>query len=483
MNTQYSQIQWYNTEILKKNKMKKNKFINKIIPVLAGFLFLTVAYEDRLEINPWQSLSDQQALTTLSGIENAVTGCFDGLQDENLLGANVIQNAEIKSQYIHWQGSYTTYTEMSQKDIQPENLDVSGMWIAGYDGINRSNKVIEAVDIGLDEAGFNEVKDRIKGEALFCRGVLYFEMVRSFGLPYSESSSTDLGIVIKNNPSNDLESATEQLPRSTVKEIYEQAIADIKEAESLLPETSDAGRANKYSCRGYLSRIYLQMSDYSNAANYANQVILSGNYALDTDPTKTFGESFTSEMVFGITNTSTDNFGSINESLNNYWNPNERGDIIMKPSTIALYDEGDLRLGWFFQQDGSWWTNKHIQNDYNVPIIRLAEMYLNRAEALAESGTDPDEALALLNTIRTRSGLVELSGLTTEELISAIQEETIREFMAEGHSLYDLERWRKDIGYSNINITETVPWNDPSLLFPIPQREMDVNDNLVQNPR
>ncbi len=462
--------------------MKNYKFITKIIPVLASILLLAVSCEDRLDINPWQSLSDQQALTTLSGIENAVTGCFDGLQDENLLGTNVIQNAEIKSQYIHWQGSYTSYTEMSQKDINPDNTDVSGMWIAGYDGINRSNKVIEAVDKGLDEAGFDEVKDRIKGEALFCRGVIYFEVVRSFGLPYSENSSSDLGIVIKNNPSNDLESASEQLARSSVKEVYEQAIADLKAAEALLPETSDAGRANKYSCRGYLSRIYLQMKDYTNAASYANQVILSGNYSLDADPVKTFGESFTSEMVFGIINTSTDNFGSNNESLNNYWNPNERGDIIIKPSTIALYETGDLRLGCFFEQDGSWWTNKHIQNDYNVPIIRLAEMYLNRAEALAESGTDTDEALVLLNTIRTRAGLTALADLTTQELINAIQAETIREFMAEGHSLYDLERWRKDIGYSNINLTTTVPWNSPKLLFPIPQREMDVNENLVQNP-
>ena len=95
--------------------MKKYKFIHKIIPGLIGVLFLTIACENRLEIDPWQSLSDQQALTTLSGIENAVTGCFDGLQDENLLGTNVIQCAEIKSQYIHWQGSYTTYTEISQK--------------------------------------------------------------------------------------------------------------------------------------------------------------------------------------------------------------------------------------------------------------------------------------------------------------------------------------------------------------------------------
>ena len=462
--------------------MKKYKFIIRFIPVVIISMFFTVACEDRLEINPWQSLSDQQALTTLSGIENAVTGCFDALQDENLLGTNVIQNAEIKSQYIHWQGSYTSYTEMSQKDIEPNNTDVSGMWIAGYDGINRCNKVIEAVDAGLDEAGFDEARDRIKGEALFCRGVLYFEMARSFGLPYSSSSSSDLGIVIKNNPSNDLESATEQLPRSTVSQTYDQAIADLKAAEGLLPETSDAGRANKFSCRAYLSRIYLQMKDYANSASYALQVINSNYYSLDGDPTKTYGESFTSEMVFGIIHTSTDNFGSNNESLNNYWNPAERGDIIMKPSTMELFEEGDLRLGCYFTEDGSWWTNKHIQDDYNAPIIRLAEMILNRAESLAESGTNLDEALELLNSIRTRAGLSELSGLSQNELIEAIQKETIIEFMAEGHSLYDLQRWRRNIGYSNMDIQETVPWNDPSMVFPIPQREMDVNENLIQNP-
>ncbi len=462
--------------------MKKYKFISRIFLALIGLMLFTVSCEDRLEIDPWQSLSDQQALTTLSGIENAVTGCFDGLQDENLLGTNVIQNAEVLSQYVHWQGSYVSYTEMSQKALTPQNTDVVGMWINGYDGINRCNKVIEAVDKGLDEAGFDAVKDRIKGEALFCRGVIYFETVQSFGLPYSSSSASDLGMVIKNNPSNDLESATEQLPRSTVKETYDQAIADLKAAEALLPTQSDAGRANQFSCKAYLARIYLQMKDYANAANYANQVINSGNYTLTGDPAKLFGEAFTSEMIFGIVHTSTDNFGNNNESLNNYFNPNERGDIIFKPSTLALYEGGDLRLGWFFQQDGSWWTNKHMQDDYNAPIIRLAEMILTRAEALAESGSGLDEALQLLNVVRSRAGVPSLSGLSQSELITAIQDETIREFMGEGHSLYDMQRWRKDIGYSNIGITTTKPWNSQEVVFPIPQREMDVNDNLQQNP-
>ena len=356
------------------------------------------------------------------------------------------------------------------------------MWVSGYDGINRCNKVIEAVTKGLDEAGFDEVKDRIQGEALFCRGVIYFETVQNFGLPYSSSSTSDLGMVIKNTPSNDLESATEQLPRSTVKETYDQAIADLKAAEALLPLASDYGRANKYSCRAYLARIYLQMKDYSNAASYAQQVIGSGNYSLTTDPTKIFGETFTSEMIFGIVHTATDNFGNNNESLANYFNPTQRGDIILKPSSIVLYDVTDLRLGWFYLSDDSWWTNKHDQNDYDAPIIRLAEMILTKAEALAESGTNLDEALTLLNQIRSRAGLVALTGLSQSELIEAIQAETIKEFMCEGHSIYDLQRWRKDIGYSNMDINTTKPWNDPSMVFPIPQREMDVNDNLTQNP-
>ena len=119
---------------------------------------------------------------------------------------------------------------------------------------------------------------------------------------------------------------------------------------------------------------------------------------------------------------------------------------------------------------GNNYTRKHLDRYGNVPIIRLAEMYLTRAEANFRNNTAVGAApLSDINSIRTRVGLPALSSLT----LDAITKERYLELAFEGHNLHEAKRLQKSVGANN--------WNSPKLILPIPQREMDVNKSLVQN--
>lgn len=461
--------------------MKITKFI-----YLSGFMiFFAFGCESRLEIDPWQSKDDELVFTTVNTMENALTGVYDALQEADLYGSNVVQSADLKSQYVRWTGSFPSYSEISDKNMTTLNTEAAGLWVFGYDGINRANRVIDAVDEGIDDPLFESVKDPVKGEALFSRAIIYFELVRNFGLPYSEENISSLGVPVILDGTTTLEQARETPSRNSIEEVYSQIISDLQEAKGLLPEVPRSdGRASKLTCDAFLMRVNMHKRAWSEVITYTDFLIQSGVYSLDGDPVNIFGEFFTNEMIFGIIHTTTDNLGPTNASLNNYYNPNERGDVFIPQSTLDLYQTGDKRLGWFFVQAGRIWVNKYLEDKSNTPVIRFAEVILSKAEALLETGAEnQQEALDLLNQIRNRAGIptLQIDDLTLEALRDSIRIETIREFVAEGHTVYDLQRWRQDVGFSR-DLPDVVPWNDPSLVFPIPQREIDVNPNLVQNP-
>ena len=461
----------------------KTIIMKKIYLIVVFFLAIFTSCEDELDTTPFQSVDDNAVFTTLQGFENAVAGVYDGLQDADVYGANVIQDAEVKAQYVIWGGSFTSYSEIASKTMATVNAESTRLWVDGYDVINRANKVLDALVDGLDDPAFLAVQDRIKGEVLFARAITYYELVRNFGLPYNSGSASDPGVPIILTGTSDVSDAQVGSTRATVSEVFSQIVSDLEDAETLLPAAAAFERVSMYSAKAFLARVYLTMKDYTNANNYANDVIDNGGFSLDGNPASSFGPASSLESVFAIVHTSTDNLSNTNAGLNDYFSPTERADISIPQSTLDLFPAGDARLSsLFMEDDDQMWSNKWIADDANLPIIRLAEMYLISAESLYESGGSEDDATDMLNVIRNRANLADIS-VTGMDLRDSIRMEFIREFIAEGHAVYDLQRWQLPVGYSlATRAGETVPWNAPSLVFPIPQREIDVNDNLSQNP-
>ena len=149
---------------------------------------------------------------------------------------------------------------------------------------------------------------------------------------------------------------------------------------------------------------------------------------------------------------------------------NGRSDCKIKPAHIALYETGDVRRNFFVVSGGNSYSQKHLDPRGNLPIIRLSEMYLTRAEGNFRNGTTVGaRPLDDINVIRRRVGLPVRTAVT----IDNITNERYLELAFEGHNLHEAKRLQKNVG--------SLAWNSPKLILPIPQREMDVNKNRVQN--
>ena len=437
------------------------------------------ACKNPLDLEPKNNISQEQALLTSKDVEVALVGTYADLGLKDFYGGRPFLIADFlaNTNAIEWYGTYEELTQAYRRSLLKTNLFMGNVWRDGYRVINDANNVLAAID-KLDE----DKKERITGEAKFMRGIAYFELVRLFGKAYNDGSpTTNLGVPLVLTPTTTI-TPDQYVSRASVAAIYQQILKDLTEAETALPE-ANGFFATKYAAAGMLARIYLQMGNYAEAAKAADRVITSGNFQLAA----TFAKAFpvvqqddappqpgrnTVEDVFAIQVTNLTGFNAYNEFYGSS-SYGGRGDAVIAESWIeSTYGDNDDRKN-FFYDDGDMFTSKYANVYGNVPIIRLAEMYLVRAEsnirlapAAPVGGQTP---LADLTKVRQRAGLT-----TNSATLANILNERKLELAFEGFALHDAKRTQTNIG--------SVPWNANALVFPIPQREIDANTKLVQNP-
>ncbi|WP_208745883.1 RagB/SusD family nutrient uptake outer membrane protein [Pedobacter kyonggii] len=456
----------------------KKTYINNII-FACMFLMALSSCKKPLDINPVDTIEQKNALLTSKDVEGALIGAYSDLGSRNFFGGRPFLMADFlaNTDAIEWFGTYEELTQAINKQLLKTNTFVDNVWAAGYTAINDANNVIAALD-KVEPAK----KNRVEGEAKFIRGSAYFELVRVFAKAYNDGTpSTNLGVPIVLTPTN-LISESNYVSRATVAAVYNQAIADLTEAEAKLPATNGFF-ATKSAAAAMLARLYLQMGNYSEAGAAADRVIASGNYQLTGTYLGAFpkmpesgrpakpGDNST-EDVFAMQVTTLTGFNGFNEFYGSS-TFGGRGDAVISQDWIdETYAPDDDRINAFYDDDDMF-TAKFGNQFGNVPVIRLAEMYLIRAESNARlapaapiGGITP---LQDLTTVRDRAGLT-----TTTATLADILNERKLEFAFEGFSLHDAKRTQTNIG--------SLPWNSTRLVFPIPQREIDANTKLVQNP-
>lgn len=451
--------------------MKSN--INKYI-LAAALITFSVACEKKLDINPTQSIDETQALLTSSDVEAALVGAYSDLGDGDVLGGEMYVETELLADFneMNWSGTFQGLTQIYNKQIPVDNIFVRDTWLDSYKVINDVNNVLSAISNVLPNR-----QKKVEGEAKFIRGTVYFELVRLYAKAWNDGDpNSNDGVPIILTPTRAPLGDANKKGRDKVAAVYAQVITDLTEAEAALP-VSNGFFATKNAAAAMLARVYLQKGDYPNAAAAANRVIASNRYSLvqpyaDAFP---FNPSNLSEVV---PNTSEDIFAiqvtnsqGIND-FNTYFSPFGRGDIDIRDEHLNLYNPLDERLNVFYDDgSGSIRTGKFDMIYGNVHIIRLAEMYLIRAEANFRAGTTVGATpLADINRIRARVGLPPYVGTVT---LAQILLERKLELAFEGHNLHDVKRLQKSVG--------ALAWNAPKLIFPIPDRERKVNPNLSQN--
>lgn len=445
------------------------KKIYSIISVFALLLFFT-GCDKLLDLEPSQTLSENVALDSDENIKNVLIGAYALFDEPSIYGGNLLRNCELLAGdgEIQWVGTYIDPRQIFNKDMLTTNSEVYVQWRDAYAVINTANNILSVINIVNKDD-----QDRVSGEALFLRGLMYFDLVRFFGLQYQAGvQNTQPGVPIVLTPTAGISDAS-FVTRSAVEEVYAQVIADLTSAASKLPLDNDV-YASKGAANALLARVYLQMGNYANARDAANTVIGSGQYSLLPDYAEVFNQDDnTSEDIFATQITPQNRFSSMTEFFSIREYGGRDGDIEILNGHLNLYPAGDARKDLFFLGNGAMRTGKW-NNQYGVVnLIRLSEMYLIRAECNQRLGTTTGATpLADYNRIRQRAGLIAAGSVTLNNILL----ERRIELAFEGHRIHDQRRLKENVG--------TRPWNDPKLLFPIPARELEANPKLKsqQNP-
>ncbi|MEL6255662.1 MAG: RagB/SusD family nutrient uptake outer membrane protein [Bacteroidota bacterium] len=447
-----------------------NKLSNIFLSVFCAGALLFTGCDSRLDVTPQQSIDEETALNTANNVIAALVGSYDGLSDNDVWGGgqHLSELLADDGEQI-WAGTFEEPEQIFQKTILVQNGDVERFWTESYEAINRANNVLSAIDI-LDAADQN----RVEAEARFVRGVIYFDLANLFGKPYNAGDpASNLAVPLILLPTRSIDASSE-VPRNSVSQIYEQVLADLNYAKANLPEENGVF-ATTFAASAMLSRVHLMMGNFELADQEADRVISSLRYALNASYSASFNASSnTPEDIFTVEVTSQD---GANDFITFYAAPEfgGRGDIDVTTAHLAEYETGDERLDLFYiDGNGIDRTGKWINNsaqDGNINIIRLAEMYLTRAETRFRAG-DTDGAAEDINLVRSRVGLSEIIPANLD--LDRILQERKLELMFEGHLLRDRKRNEISIG--------GLAFDADALVYPIPQREMDVNGQLVQNP-
>jgi tetratricopeptide (TPR) repeat protein len=319
-------------------------------------------------------------------------------------------------------------------------------------------------------------KNLILGQAYFLRALAYFDLVKTYG-----------GVQIVLDPLK-----YTGIKRSTKEQTYAQVLADLEQAETLLPETVNRNIANRFSVYALKARYYLYREQWDKAAEYASKLLSNNNFALVKPFSSFFTGKNTTESIFELAFSTADK----NTFYTNWLSAAEGGrrDYVPARDFTALLldpDKGGSRSSLIKQlPDGSWEVVEYGKQDgtSSIFILRIAEQYLIRAEARVKQTTpDLNGAVADLNAIRSRAGvpLFELTPATSaNEILLAIENERRFELAFEGHRFVDVVRTGRAaavFGPYNKQLTDQRYW-----IFPIPASAvLNDPDNLGgenQNP-
>lgn len=457
--------------------------------LIAALAFITLSCgEDFLELTPQQSVADTEALTTIDDYKSSITGVYNDLSSANYYGRYFMLVPDVMADDVKQHPSANRAKDYAEYSAVVGDGIAAGMWSTMWGAINATNAIINAV-VDLPAAVEAE-RNHIVGEAYVLRAQIYFDMVRLYAQHYSfTSDASHLGVPIVlafdqfSEPS-----------RNSVREVYDQVVADMQAGIALLDNDTRSGTTStlsKSAGQALLARVYLYRGDYANAESMANTVINSGKYTLEANAnyySSGWVADFSSESIFEINMTENDNRGS--DALGRMYIVEGYGDYLPSDDVVSLYAADDVRDNWF-QVDpfltGDFAPNRLIKypsvpGTNNTKVIRLSEVHLIRAEARAQQGNDAAQADVDLIRQRAQPSAAAVTA-TGAALIDEVLLERRKELAFEGQRLWDLMRYKQDIVRTNCTSPIcTITYPNNRVIMPIPEAELDANPNIEPNP-
>lgn len=464
------------------------KNIYLMFGITAG-LFLS-SCSSFLEREPSTELPAVGSITTLFNLQNTVNGVGYYLTQERMtyggeftLYADLL-SGDFKVARDYGQASPISRYTMTQHDVLPDNG-----YHYFYNALANANQALANIPYVTCTEDEKATLDDLHGQLLAWRALLHFDLARMFCRIPSTVTNTEeanSGLVISDRVFEPGYKGT----RATLKQTYEQIVNDFTEAMTLVGKKQNLGCLNYWACLALRARAYLYMGQYDKALADAKEVITNSPYLLYSreEYAEVWGKEGTKEAIFELL--ITDNYNAQRNSPGYYTSSsgypecafNEESALFKYLSSngddvrsLLISDETQSSVPGFYPakypgRNGAIYVN-------NPKIIRLSEIYLIAAEAAYYTGEEA-AAVTYINDLR-RSRINNYTDVETITL-DGILFEYEKELFAENQIAFAY--WRNKRSIQPSMITSAINYDNYRTILPIPQREIDLNTDLKQNP-
>ncbi len=449
--------------------MKKIICFSALITLLLGAC-------EVLNVEPYHSIPADEAITNAQQAESAILGCYDALQSDGYYGLNYTVFGDLPSDNLTHVGVTVTWNQFDNNAILADNGLVESTWAAIYRVLNRVNNAIYRIPLIDGEKMTNEAKELALAELRFLRALAHYDLMRLFGpVPLRTQAA-----------GNNEESINP--PRNTIEDVLESVNSDLDFAIATLSPGIVRGRASQPAAQALKARVALHQYYISGnsaflttAKDMASQVIDFPALQLVPDYATLFNveNENNSEAIFQVAFNDQDR----NLTARYFAHTSMEGRYEFAPTDIYMnsFEPDDFRKEISVKMAGTApyaaKFNDVASGTDPVYVMRLAEMYLIRAEAAILLQGNIDEILNDINLIRQRANLQPVNMTSYASLQLEVESQRQKEFAFEGHRWFDLVRTNRAMDVLNKVV------NPNQYLFPIPQAEIIANDNpgMYQN--
>jgi hypothetical protein len=440
-----------------------------IIPILSIFLMASCELTDVVDQDPPNNLVPENVVKNENDAKALLNGVYSTII--SFSSPHYYMYSELVPAALSGSMSSIGFGDGNSafvtNNVLFDNGELKNFWQIKYKVLDAANNTIALVEELPDEEFSGNTKSEIIGEAHFLRAMSSFDLLRYFGQFYDLDS--EYGIIIRTEPVNFV---SRNKARSSVAATYDQILSDLDYAMVNAPDFSVNHRASKTAAKALKARVLLFMGNYSGAASIANEVIESQVRQLEPDFPAVFNNGLNSSEIILLTHRSPDSDTEDNNRKRFY---SGRTGNTWYPEMM----EGDPRQE--FTYEGLKILKVNNEETYRPTyFLRLAQMYLIKAEALAFENAALEDIQEPLNEIRLRAGLATSEATTIEAVKEEIFQEYVRELAFENGS-----EWFAAIRFNKIMELKPEITSEDQFILPIPEDEIFGNSELNlsdQNP-
>lgn len=442
---------------------------------------------NKLDMKPTDSIDPDKAFRNLEDVNMGILGAYAVL-DYTLIANNVT----VSDEAVVPGENTVSNTDAYRWLYTPSSGSVTSAFGEYYRAIDRANRVLAALEQLEVAPGEQALTEHYKGELLGIRAFCHLQLLSAFAESYQADA---MGVPYM------VESQIGYPARDSFGEVMRLIQQDLETAASLMSaDFEDQSRITRLAVRAIQARASLYNKDWEQAIDFATDVIEQVPLADASEFAAIWTDESNAEVIWELARA-----GTTDSRIGGFFFREDGGVVLYAPSfkLISQFDrDKDVRFSNYILHDpdrgadkSPYLVSKYLGGDASAPgladikLFRVAEMYLIRAEAYAETG-GLDNAATDLNTLRAKriSGYLPQSYGNKEALIQAVYTERLKELAFEGHRFFDLKRRSMDVERAEEDADNTsgamlLTPEDAAYSFPIPADEISVNENMIQNPK